>query len=276
MSYECNNRMRTTVQPYAEPFNILEAKSFLDVTPSDTSRDGVINSLIRDARNAAEEITRRYLVAQTVTVTLDRFGGGYSGIELPTPLISADSVVYIDIDGNTQTWDAANYEIDDISEPAMIWPAVLAQVYWPQVSWGTNPITITTKAGYLTPFTVNASTNLITALGRTFTAADRVRLSNSGGKLPAGLATYTDYYVRDVSGSSFKLEASVGGGAIDITDIGTGTSFIGEVPERIREAMMLRMATRFEYPEGGEMHDKGIEASNLMLFEAAVPTLVAS
>jgi len=66
----------------------------------------------------------------------------------------------------------------------------------------------------------------------------RVRLTSTG-TLPAGLALATDYYIRDytpdvtngvlngsgVSGT-FKLAATLGGVAIDITDTGTGTHTI--------------------------------------------------
>ncbi len=41
--------------------------------------------------------------------------------------------------------------------------------------------------------------------------------------LPAGLSPNTTYWVRDVAAHSFKLAATFGGSAIDITDAGTGT-----------------------------------------------------
>ena len=44
-----------------------------------------------------------------------------------------------------------------------------------------------------------------------------------GTDLPAGLSIDTDYYVRDKTTNTFKVETSVGGGAVNITDTGTGT-----------------------------------------------------
>lgn len=52
------------------------------------------------------------------------------------------------------------------------------------------------------------------------------RLFNDGGSLPAGLSADTDYYVVSASGSTFKLAATRGGAAINITDAGTGTHYV--------------------------------------------------
>lgn len=67
-----------------------------------------------------------------------------------------------------------------------------------------------------------AATNVITATGHTFTNGDLVAFSAiSGG---SGLAIENRYYVRDVSGDTFKLATTSGGSAIDFTtDITSGT-----------------------------------------------------
>lgn len=59
----------------------------------------------------------------------------------------------------------------------------------------------------------------------------RVRLTNSGGAVPAGLAVATDYFTRDVTMDTFKLAATRGGAAINITDAGTGTNKVFEYEE---------------------------------------------
>lgn len=74
-------------------------------------------------------------------------------------------------------------------------------------------------------FTANASTDFITATGHTFINGNQVILTTTG-TLPGGLATATAYYVRDVSGNDFKLTATVGGAAVNITDTGSGTHTI--------------------------------------------------
>ena len=73
-------------------------------------------------------------------------------------------------------------------------------------------------------FTVNTSTDVLTGSGSP-PAMDgqQVRLQNSGGALPAPLSNSTTYFARDISGSTFKLAATQGGAAIDITGTGSGT-----------------------------------------------------
>lgn len=46
----------------------------------------------------------------------------------------------------------------------------------------------------------------------------------STGTLPAGLAAVTDYYVVGKTDDTFQLAATLGGEAIDITDVGTAES----------------------------------------------------
>jgi len=60
-----------------------------------------------------------------------------------------------------------------------------------------------------------ASTDVITAAGHIFTNNQLVQFTALTGG--SGLTTSTDYYVRDIVGSTFKLAASSGGAAIDFT-----------------------------------------------------------
>ena len=66
-----------------------------------------------------------------------------------------------------------------------------------------------------------ASTDVLTATGNTFTIGAAVVIQSLTGG--AGLAVQTIYYVRDISGSTFKLSATPGGSAIDVTtDLSAG------------------------------------------------------
>ena len=78
----------------------------------------------------------------------------------------------------------------------------------------------------LATFTANAGTDLLTVTSGTYVNGIRVRVSNTGGALPGGLAAGTDYYVVQANGSSFKLLTTPGGAAIDITSNGTGTQTV--------------------------------------------------
>lgn len=83
-----------------------------------------------------------------------------------------------------------------------------------------------TGASYGT-FAANAATNVCT-LSVTLAAAglrdnNIVQVATSAADQPAGLTTTDIYYLRDCSGSNFKLALTPGGAAEDITDAGTGT-----------------------------------------------------
>ena len=71
-------------------------------------------------------------------------------------------------------------------------------------------------------FTVTAATDLVTSNAHALSEGDKLQLT-TGTTLPAGLALTTDYYVINPTTNTFKLSASRGGTAVDITDTGTGT-----------------------------------------------------
>jgi hypothetical protein len=84
-----------------------------------------------------------------------------------------------------------------------------------------------TRARFIKPagdtFTANASTDLLT--GPALADGDIVILTSTNA-LPAPLAERTVYYVRDSTGTTYKLAATSGGSAINITGAGTGTHSI--------------------------------------------------
>ena len=75
-------------------------------------------------------------------------------------------------------------------------------------------------------FTADATTNVFTSVDNLLADGDEVTVVNTGGALPAPLVAGTSYFVRDKSGNTFKLAATSGGAAIDITTNGTGTNAI--------------------------------------------------
>jgi len=71
-----------------------------------------------------------------------------------------------------------------------------------------------------------AATNIITSVANGFVDGDKIRVTTSGGDLPAGLAINTDYYVKVIDVDTFYLHSNqelVSSTQIDITDAGTGT-----------------------------------------------------
>lgn len=76
-------------------------------------------------------------------------------------------------------------------------------------------------------FTADGTTDVITATAHGWSTQDIIRTSNSGGGLPGGLATSTDYYWIRTGANTGKLATTranaIAGTAIDITSAGTGT-----------------------------------------------------
>lgn len=98
-----------------------------------------------------------------------------------------------------------------------------------------SPLTPTTEwLFHRGTFTKQISPKPVTVSGSTFTSTAHpyvdgqpVRLKSIGGNLPVPLSEEihgqsAKYYVNDATAHTFKLEATVGGGNITITDIGTG------------------------------------------------------
>jgi hypothetical protein len=78
--------------------------------------------------------------------------------------------------------------------------------------------------------TVANATDVWTATAHGLTTGERIRLSNSGGALPANAVATTDYYVFVIDANTFKLYTSranalLGGatGLLDVSGDGTGT-----------------------------------------------------
>lgn len=74
-------------------------------------------------------------------------------------------------------------------------------------------------------FTTDLSTELLKSSGHGLVAGDKVQVSNDGGAgLPTGLAVATTYFViaGGLTTDLFKLSATSGGSAIDITADGEG------------------------------------------------------
>lgn len=77
-----------------------------------------------------------------------------------------------------------------------------------------------------TTVTVVEAANTITATGLENTPDGSPVRFETTGTLPAPLVVGTTYFTRDTSGATRKLAAALGGAAIDLTDIGTGTHTI--------------------------------------------------
>lgn len=237
--------------PAVEPLHLTEVKLYLRLATtvagavSYTSEDGELGGIIAAVRSIAEAETWQSLVFRTVNLYLDDWPDSDEIILPYSPLRSVVHVKYTDSDGDLNTMSTDDYEVDVDSEPGRI---VLGyNKTWPDTTLGVkNPIEIQFKCGILLPFSADDSTDIITCPDHVFVAGDNVRLSVSGGSLPAGLSDYTDYYIIDVDGDDFKLSTTSGGSAVDITDTGTGHLFVGVLPANIERAMKLVLSDLYE------------------------------
>lgn len=83
--------------------------------------------------------------------------------------------------------------------------------------------------------TADASTDVITSNAHGLIAGTEILIRTGTGVVPTGLTAGTHYFVRDVTANSFKLSASSGGAAIDITAAGTvGWIYIRQTWTKLR------------------------------------------
>lgn len=127
-----------------EPLSFSEARDHLRINCTD---DAVyVNSLIEAARRYVEHETSRSLITTTWRLSLDCFPT-CSWIEIhKAPLIAVSSVTYVDTAGTVQTWDSANYEVDNDSEPCRL--SLAYSKVWPSIREQVNAVKVTFTAGY--------------------------------------------------------------------------------------------------------------------------------
>lgn len=256
--------------PSAEPIALAEA--VLHVKQDSGIDDAHIAATIMGARKSAENATWRRLIAARYKQVMDSFPGiGVFGVtwgktfQIPAnailldcvPVLAVESIQYLDMAGATQTVDPATYTVDYTSEPCRITP--LFGKIWPIPLPQIGAVWVTFTVGFAAPIIADVSAETITVkTWKTQAVDDIVRFSNSGGALPAPLALNTDYYiVTVVSAGVYKVSATQGGTAINITDTGTGLSFIGEVPADILAWLKMRIGSLDQYREEAIAMNRG-------------------
>jgi len=232
--------------PTREPIHLTEAKEHIRLTG--TADDTILTTYVKAARRYCEQAQGRSYVTQVHELQLDRWPGRDTIMIPYPPLVSVTSITYTKTDGTTATVAAGDYLVDTRSEPGRItldddasWPGDLLDPG--------GGLVVRYVAGWATPVTADATADTLTFAGRTFANGDIVRIWNTGGTLPTGLSADTDYYVVSATSTTLKLSATSGGSAIDITGAGTGTNFLGEIPEQVRQAIRLLLAHWYENRE---------------------------
>lgn len=136
-------KLKTAATTY--PLTLTEVKQQLRLPEAYTAEDDALNWYIKAATAIAERETNRALISQTWELVLDRFPSWC--IECSkNPVISVESIKYIDTAGDEQTLDATNYIVDTKREPWRLTPAYGQS--WPSTQNRVNAVTITFTAGY--------------------------------------------------------------------------------------------------------------------------------
>lgn len=245
--------LQVITPPNAKPVDLAEARQH--VKQDITTDDPLLSIYIGAAVNFAESETERAIMATRFRLVLDAFPGpsligvpsgvpfslpGHAILLPRSPLLQLESIQYLDMGGTWQTMPAADYTVDDTGPVPRITP-VFGRI-WPITLPQIGSVRVNFIAGYATRVAVDASTELVTPkLWKTLQIGDAVQFSNSGGALPAPLQPLTDYYVQSLNGGAFKVAATPGGAAIDLTDAGSGVSMLGVVPDGIRSWLLLRI-----------------------------------
>ena len=135
-------RIIAPVAGAVQPVTLSEARSQTRVDCD--AEDAFLGLLISVATQAASDRLQRALVPTRYRLTLDSFP---DAIELlMPPIISVESVKYIDINGTQQTLDPQDYFLDSVSEPGCLVPA--AGRTWPATQDRINTVEVEYTAGY--------------------------------------------------------------------------------------------------------------------------------
>lgn len=147
-SYEVDCAFGLTTPPTIEPLSVEDAKA--QIRSVQDQEDGLIESYIRAARQAAENYLGRGLLTQSWTLALSDFA---PTIPLPmaAPLQTVTSVKYYDTNGTQQTLASTYYTVDTRSRPGRI--ALAANQTWPAVQYGrrVNCVEIEYVVGWTAP-----------------------------------------------------------------------------------------------------------------------------
>jgi uncharacterized phiE125 gp8 family phage protein len=124
------------------PVTLAEARA--QVRSDCTDEDALLTSLIGVATQAASDRLQRALVPTRYRLTLDSFP---DAVELlMPPIMSVESVKYIDINGDQQTLGEQGYFLDRVSEPGQLVPG--DDRAWPATKDRINSVEVEYTAGY--------------------------------------------------------------------------------------------------------------------------------
>lgn len=169
-------------EPAATPVSVGELRS--DRRISGTQHDARLEQLIAAATEYAEGFTRRVLVKRTFRVTIDDGFPRYAVVIPRVPLVSVESVAYVDGDGATQTLDPSAYRVLVDREPGNVVPVYGGS--WPATRCTEQAVTIDCTAGYANAAAVPPEIRraILMLAGHWFENAEDVVVGTIASKVP--------------------------------------------------------------------------------------------
>jgi len=140
-------RLKEITPPPEQPITDVEIKLHLKV--EETEDDPLITTLIAAATRHAEMFTRRAFVTQTWDMFFDEFPFARNSFLVPkSPLITLDSIKYLDPDDVLQTMPTADFTVD-VGETVPARVSLVQEVdRWPDTLAEANAVTVRFTAGY--------------------------------------------------------------------------------------------------------------------------------
>jgi len=137
---------RLATDAASEPITAAQAKTHCVIDTDDD--DTYIAILIKAARQQVEDDSDRAILNQTWKIYCDDFPASSSEpLYMPrSPLVSVTSIKYTDTNGDQQTWDSDEYDVDIYTEPARIIPAY--GYTWPSSRGDASNVIIESVHGY--------------------------------------------------------------------------------------------------------------------------------
>lgn len=131
------------VGPASEPLTLDEAKAHLRVDDNDS--DDLITLYLAAARQNAEQFMGRALVNQVWDATFDGFPHCRTPMKLiPSPVLEVEGV-FTSMVGEETEVSAETYRLDNITAPAVLFPA--GQANWPGTT--VDFVRVRFRAGYI-------------------------------------------------------------------------------------------------------------------------------
>jgi uncharacterized phiE125 gp8 family phage protein len=145
--------VRVITAPAYEPVSLAEAKEWCRIESDITDEDALLGALVKAMRRYAENLTHRAFMQRDLQLVLPCWprvcihDQEFTAIELPwPPLVAVTEITYMDLDGNTQTLAADQYEVHAWREPALIVPEW--EVSWPSTRAALDAVRVSYTAGY--------------------------------------------------------------------------------------------------------------------------------